>query len=414
MPLAEAYDLGVCQDCAKELLRTDLEALSDNRIKLLLDHSRRVLDQKGTPRSDSFANAAWDFIRIVAKACKGDRSRWYVEPWCMPSTVTVKDRPVVILDNKDWITLSQPKSKRHLENLKALAAKGARFPVTHMVFEELCDGSSKRQRQQIAQTIEVLGNLTFVYDPTVIWTHEVEAALSKFVGPEEVSAIPTEGISYVTDAFGLFGESIPLVEERVEQPMPGVPTDHPGVLSILKEMQQRLPRDFAKRLLESPPKTGVWSALLDERLVPQYNKAVESYRNMDEESRALFLRRLASFIVVNDIIEPDVLETSRMARGRTVVDVLKMDGDSYGNTILNVMPSLDALVTLSMRLIEQGHEVIRNDLQDIRHLATTVPYADFVMTDRRMMGLFHRSGLAEKARARVLYRLGDLVTQMDG
>ncbi|MDE0660239.1 MAG: hypothetical protein OXI79_11380 [Gammaproteobacteria bacterium] len=331
----------------------------------------------------------------------------------MPSTVAVEDRPVVILDNKDWITLSQPRSKGLLGKLKAWAAKGVRFPVTHMVFEELCDGSSTRQRQQIAQTIEVLGNLTFVYDPTVIWVHEVEAALSEFVGSDEMRATPIERIPYVTDAFGLFGESVPLVEAWVKQHMPGVPTDHPGVASVLREMQQRLPRDFAKRLLESPPKTGVWSALLDDKLVPQYNKVVESYRNMDTESRGLFLRRLASVVVVNDIMDPDILKAACVARGRTEVDVLKMDSDSYGNTIVNVMPSLDALVVLSMGLIEQGNAVIRNDLQDIRHLATTVPYADFVMTDRRMMRLFHNSGLVEKARAKVLYRLEDLVTQLD-
>ena len=415
-PEGQVDYLGICQDRAQDILRADLDALSNNRVRLLLDSSRQVLEQRESPRSDRFADAAWAFIRFATTACKGDQSRWSREPWCIPHTVTVEDRPVVILDNKDWINLSQPKWGDHLENLKAWASNGAQFPVTHTVFEELCDGSSERQRRRIAETIEVLGDLTFVHDSATVWVHEVEAALTKFVGSDVMSAMPIGSVPYVTDAFGLFGESAPNIRDMLEDHdvADRAFLEHPCRAGIVEEMQRQLPYDFAKRLLVSPPRTGVWSALLDNRLVPQYNKAVESYLEMDEHTRSLFLRRLASVIVVVSIKDLDVLTASCMARGQTVVDVLKMDDDSYGNTILNVMPSLDALVTLSTELIKQGREVTRNDLQDIRHLAATVPYADFVMTDKRMMRLFQTSGLGRKARAKVLYSLDALVAEHDG
>ena len=43
----------------------------------------------------------------------------------------------------------------------------------------------------------------------------------------------------------------------------------------------------------------------------------------------------------------------------------------------------------------------------------TVPYADFVMTDRDMATHWRHSGLAEKARAKVLHDLDQLIERLE-
>ena len=327
----------------------------------------------------------------------------------------VPDRPVVVLDMKDWIDLSKPTLADHLKSLQILASKGARFPVSSTVLDELIGGSTIRQRRDITETIRVLGGFTFVHDPNVVWIHEVESALDKFVGRDEMSALPLDPIRYVTDVFGFFGESAPKVSVmRGNQDVTeAFFREHPDRANIVKEALQRLPFELAGAMLTSSPRSGVWSALLANKLAPQYEQAIEHYRKMNEHVRRLFLRRLTSVIVMAAIKDLDVLVASCMARGMTVPDVLGIERDSYGNTIMNVMPSFDAFVALSMQLIKEGREITTNDLQDMRHLATTVPYADFVMTDKRMMRLFELSGLRQKARARVLYSLDELSVELE-
>ena len=112
--------------------------------------------------------------------------------------------------------------------------------------------------------------------------------------------------------------------------------------------------------------------------------------------------------------DSQALATACVARGKSPEEVLREGLDSYGNNILNVMPSFDSLVLLTMAFIQRGQEIARNDLQDARHLAATVPYADFVMTDKDMTNRFALSTLASKARADVLSNMDELLEKLNG
>ena len=388
--------------------------MSNNKVMSLVRIAEQVVELLGDIRSQGFKDAAWDFNQQVAGVCQSGPSRWQRESWCIPDTVVVGDRPVVVLDNKDWINLSKSIHRDHFNKLKDFASIGVTFPVSQTVLEELCDGSSKRQRRSITKTIEALGAGAFTQDPNVLWHHEIESGLTRFVGLDRMSVWPLGRVPFVTDVFGSFGQRTPklTVSRDGQDVTEAFLQEHPDRADAITEAQQRLPHDLARAILRETPRTGIWSALLDQKLVPQYNKAVESYQGMGENARRLFLRRLASVIVLACVKDFDAFVASCMARGESMSNVLEVDRDSYGNTILNVMPSFDAFVVLSMELIKTGQEVTRNDLQDVRHMAATVPYANIVMTDKRMMTLFESSGLAKKARAKVLYSLDALIDEL--
>ena len=161
MPFSDSrpVDLGIAQDCAQHLLRTDLTALSNNKVFRLLESSQRVVELLGDHSSTAFVDAAWDLNQQFVMACQQQPSRWQNEPWCVPATVVVDDSLVVVLDTKDWIYLSKPEGRHDFEALRSYASSGVRFPLSETAVEELLGGATEAQRQAILPTIEALGKV---------------------------------------------------------------------------------------------------------------------------------------------------------------------------------------------------------------------------------------------------------------
>ena len=413
-PARWSVDLRIAQDCASEILRTEVRGLSNNKIMVLLESSERVvslLDDHSTP---GFASAAWEFSQRVATALERHPCRWKTEPWCLPDTVVVGNSPIVVLDTKDWIYLSKPENSHQFEALRSHASNGIRFPISETALEELLSGGTPAQRQVILPVIEALG-LSFILDSNVVWHHEIECALDSHVGPDRRSAGPLGSVPFVTDLYGSFGRTSPKL--RIQRAGRDVTEafirEHPEKVAAVKEAENELPTRLAKSVLGEGEKTGMWSSLIDRDLIPYYDKTLETYQGMPQLVRERFLRRLASAVLLISMKDSRALAIACVARGKSLEDVLREGLDSYGNNILNVMPSFDSLVILTMAFIQRGQKIVRNDLQDARHLAATVPYADFVMTDKDMKNRFALSTLASKARADVLSDMDDLLEKLD-
>ena len=88
-PAHRSADLGIAQDCAKEILRTDICGLSNNKTMGLLKSSERVVKLLDAHSSPDFDNAAWDFNLRVVTACERHPFKWKTEPWCLPESTSL-------------------------------------------------------------------------------------------------------------------------------------------------------------------------------------------------------------------------------------------------------------------------------------------------------------------------------------
>ena len=409
-----SVDLLIAQDCANQVLSMDLSVLSNNKTFKLLETSERVVSQLHEHSSSAFAQAAWDFNQRVVTAYTTKPSKWESAPWCVPDTLRVGDSPIVVLDTKDWIHISQRENRPHFEALCSHASKGVRFPLSEAVLQELLGGSTIAQRQVIIEAIEALG-MSFIQSPDTVWHHEIESALETHIGPDRFYRPPLGPVSYVTDVFGLLGSATPKL--RIDRDGQDVTEDylrvHPEKAAAVKAAQDELPARVAKSFLLEAEKIRWLPLLIDRELVPRFNKAVQTYQEMPPIVRERFLRRLASTLVLIGVKDPLVLWTACAARGKAIREVLCEGLDLYGNSITNVIPSLDSLVLLTEALIQRGQRITRNDLQDAQHLAGTLPYADFVMTDKDMKRRFALSSLISKARAEVVSDMDQLLEGLE-
>ena len=74
------------------------------------------------------------------------------------------------------------------------------------------------------------------------------------------------------------------------------------------------------------------------------------------------------------------------------------------------MPSFDVTVTLKTEYHrDPNHSWTPNDVCDIQALATTLPYCDVVVTDKAVVSMITRSGLADRLNTVALRSLDDLV-----
>ena len=408
-------DLLIAQDCANQVLHMDLSELSNNKTFRLLKSSERVVDQLHDHSSSAFVQAAWDFNQLVVTAQLSKPSRWGSARWCVPDTLRVGDSPIVVLDTKDWIHISQRANRRHFEALCSHSSKGVRFPLSETVLQELFGGSTTAQRQVIVRAIEALG-MSFVQNSDVVWHHEIESALETHIGPDRFYRPPLGPVSYVTDIFGFLGSTNPKL--RIDRDGQDVTEDylrvHPEKAVAVKAAQDGLPASVAKSFLCEEEKIGWLPSLIDREVVPRFNKAMDSYQEMPPAVRERFLRRLASTIVLIELKDSVPLGIACAARGKQLREVLGEGLDLHGNSIMNVVPSFDSLVLLTEALIHRGQQITRNDLQDAQHLAATLPYADFVMTDKDMKSRFASSSLVSKARAEVVSDMDQLLEELDG
>lgn len=413
-PVHDSVDLLIAQDCAQQVLRMDLSELSNNKTFGLLESSERVINQLHDHSSSAFVQAAWDFNQRVVTTHSSKSSRWQRARWCVPDTLRVGDSTIVVLDTKDWIHISQRENRNHFEAIRSHASKGVRFPLSETVLQELLGGSTITQRQVILQAIESLG-MSFTLRPDIVWHHEIESALDTHVGPVRFYASPLGPVPYVTDIFGLLGRTAPKL--RIDRDGQDVTEEflrvHPERASMLKAAQDELPTSLAKSFLGETERVGWLPSLMDREIVPRFNKAMKSYQERSPAVRDRFLRRLISTIILIGLEDTIPLGFACIARGKELTEVLAEGLDPYGNSIMNVMPSFDSLVLLTMALIQRGQTITKNDLQDARHLAATVPYADFVMTDKDMMRRFALSSLASKARAEVLCDMDQLLGKLE-
>ena len=324
----------------------------------LLKNSERVVKLLDDHASPEFVGAVWGFSQRVVTACPWQPSKWTTEPWCVPETVVVGDSPVVVLDTKDWIHLSKGENRHRFEALRSHASKGVRFPISETAFEELMSGATPVQRQVIVPVVDALG-LSFISDSDMVWRHEIESALDRHVGPDRMSVERLGGVPYLTDLYGFFGRPRPklTIERDGKDVTEAFLREHPETAGALEEAQDEFPARLAKSVLREGEKTRVSSSFIDLNLVPHYEKAMESYQGMSQVVRDRFLRKMASAIVLIRLVDIDALATACAARGNSYREVLREGMDSYGNNILNVMPSVDSLVLLTMALIQRGQKI---------------------------------------------------------
>ena len=393
IPANTSVDLDIAQDSAKDVLRTDLHTLSNNRVMRLLQTSQCVVDQLDDHSSEAFLDASWAFIQQVVLSCATEAAKWQAQPWCRPQTVVVDDAPIVVLDTKDWIELAKPDNASYCEALRTYATGGVKFPVSETAMEELLGGASPEQRQAMLPIIEGLG-CSFVVNLDDIWQREIECALNRYVGPDRMSAYPLPPVPFVTDVFGAWQVPVPKlrVMRHDEDITQAFLRDNPDRADALHEAEAAMPGELAKALLSDTPRTSRWRTLI-ERVLPTYTKAGETFANLPANVRDRFLRRLAAILALNGLYDSKVLAMACLARGQSWKDVLREGLDAFGYNIMTVVPSFDAFVMLNHGTDREVGQRRTTDRRQ-RPAGRTTPSHDRTLRRLRDDGPRHGNALA--------------------
>lgn len=353
-------------------------------------------------------------------------------PYIWPETLRHHPRPpkLVYLDLNHWIELAKalachPDGTSFREVLDiCLAARrcgAAAFPISDTIYVEVSKIHQHRQRRDIRNVIEELSGYAVVTARSIISTHEVEAMLDRFVGPNPQ---PIDTMDYldwgVARAFGIVGGFKVLqassdggqdtdVTEEVRSSWSNGPEDFDAIFAAAELALQRQTLDGPRPAEEPEMRQLGWDP--SGTIAIAMNRAQQEIEqvgrfNSDPRWRAGRIRDVVAarevFIEINEILHRGLDE-----RGASLEDVFGSPDVTRGQ--LDAMPSLDVAVTVKTEYHRDAHHRwTPNDIHDIDALGSTVPYCDIVVTDHAAAEQVNRRGLAERLDTVVLSRLSDL------
>ena len=328
----------------------------------------------------------------------------------------------VYLDLNHWIELAKALSghrdgRKNLDILtafeKAVADGTVVFPLSLTTYLEISKIRNHRQRRSLREVIELLSRYFVVTSLWIIACHEVEAVIDTMVGanPNPIGyndyidwgvlrAAGRDGRLRIRDKSGedvtsqfrqsLLPERARVFDEYVanayfemnRQLIEGA-MSHPGE-------QTNGGKTF--QLVEG-------NALYEENLVGLLNQNSRWRRGRIRDVVAA--RHMAHEI--NEILYKGLRERNvPLERLAPNIDGVREAFDS--------MPSFDVTVTLKTEYHrDPNHSWTPNDVCDIQALAATLPYCNVVVTDKAVVSMIARTGLADRLNTVVLRSLDDLV-----
>lgn len=352
--------------------------------------------------------------------------------YAWPRTLRLPERPprLVYLDLNHWVSLAKAHTG-HREGgafvdvldacVEAVERGAAVFPISDSIYMEVSKIGQHRQRRDLRDVIERVSRYAVVTSRVVVAEHEVEGLLDRLIGP---SPDPVNAMDYldwgVARAFGKVGGFRIMSKDNHEDVTDEVRSLYPDGPEAFDRKLAAAEVDLNRKVLEGataeeePEMRGRgWDPRsayqVASRRAEQEREQVERF-NADPSWRRARIRDVVAAREV--VIELNsMLWRGLSARGTTLDDAF---GDvAATRRAFDSMPSFDVSVTLKTAYHRNpSHRWTPNDIQDIDALSSTVPYCDFVLTDKAAASHLADSDLAERVETTVLWRMADLIQHL--
>ena len=328
----------------------------------------------------------------------------------------------VYLDLNHWIELAKALSghrdgRKNLDILaafeKAVADGVVVFPLSFTTYLEISKIHNRRQRRNLREVIELLSRYFVV---TSLWTiecHEVEAVLDSTVGANPNPIGYNDYIDWgILRAAGMDGRlkiHDRSGEDITSQFYQSLPPERAGVFDKhIANAYFAMNRQFIEGDMSQPVEQdnrGITfqlvegNALYEEDLVGLLNQTPRWRRG-----------RIRDVVATRHIVhELNEILYKGLRERRVPLERLAPDIEGV-RKVFDSMPSFDVTVTLKTEYHrDPNHSWTPNDVCDIQALATTLPYCDVVVTDKAVVSMITRSGLADRLNTVALRSLDDLV-----
>ena len=294
------------------------------------------------------------------------------------------------------------------------------FPIADTTYMEVANIGQHRQRRDLREVIELLSGYSVVMSRADIATHEIEALLDREIGP---SSRPINTMSYldwgVARAFGKVGgfrvhsTSGEDVTEQARMLHPNGPEAF-DVLLAAAELQ------LNRAVLDGPANADEEAELRANGWQPRGGFEVARNRALQEVEQVERLNddprwragRIRDVVAARElIIELMDMLTRGLIERDTTIDSMFGSRDET-RRVVDCMPSCDVSITLKTELHrDPKHKWTTNDIHDIDALASTIPYCDFVVTDKAMAAAATRTGLSQRLGSTVFASLNALAEQ---
>jgi hypothetical protein len=349
-------------------------------------------------------------------------------PYVVPRTLLLPDRPprLVYLDLNHWISLAKvvaghpdaPQYKDVLDHLCKLEASGqAVFPISDSLIMEISMIRQYNQRRHLQDVIELLSRYNVVTSRSVVATHEMEAILDEWVGPNPT---PINAMAYldwgVLRAFGMAGD-LRVIDDNgidVTEAARQAFAHGPEAFDALTAASQM----SLQRKIISGPQPGEEEEHLRSLGWDPRSTIGEGIKRADQEAEQAarftadpqFHRgRIRDAVSAREVLIELHSIFSRGLRERGVDGSGFLEGPADARPFFEAMPSFDVAVSIKTALHRDlNHRWSPNDIHDIDALGSTVPYCDIVVTDKAMAATLKSSGVDVRLQTIVLARLNEI------
>jgi hypothetical protein len=354
-------------------------------------------------------------------------------PHLWPTTLILPARPplLVYLDLNHWIALSNAHAGRTeraapaevLAALIAAAQSGtAVFPISDTIYVEIGKMANRQYRRELREVIEMISGYRVITSRPDIATHEIETLLDARVSPNPT---PINTLPYldwgVARAFGRVGgfrihnsEDNRDVTEEQRSAWPDGPEAFDAVFANAELMLNRYAiegpvSDDDEEQLVALGYDRIGPMATQQRRADQENEQVERFNTNPKYRLGRIRDAIAARELAIELI--DILTRARIERGVGITPIFTSRADIRG--ACDSMPSTDVSVTLKASYHRDPNRYWTvNDIADIDALASSVPYCDVVITDKRIADHANRTGLAERFGTTITPRLTDVVDRL--
>lgn len=354
-------------------------------------------------------------------------------PHLWPTTLIQPPRPplLVYLDLNHWIELANTHAGRtdrgtSAEVLAAImeAARSDRavFPLSDTIYIEVGKMANRQYRRELREVMEQISGYRVISSRPDIATHEVETLLDDRVGPSRrpINMLPFLDWG-VARAFGKVGGfrvrnaddgSDVTGETRVSW------RDGPEAFDqIMLSAELLLNRsvldgpatDREETELEAVGYDRVGHMAVQQRRADQENELVAIWNRDGQFRRGRIRDAISAREMTIELI--DIITRGRIDRGVGTTPIWQSRDDI--RSACDSMPSADVSVTLKASYHrDPSHLWTPNDIADIDALASSIPYCDIVVTDKRIADHANRTGLADRFGTLIIPRLADIVDRI--
>ena len=354
-------------------------------------------------------------------------------PHLWPTTIIRPRCPplVVYLDLNHWIELANAHAGRTdrdtsaevlAQIVEAARSDRAVFPLSDTIYIEVGKMANRQYRRELREVMEKISRYRVISSRLDIVTHEVETLLDDRVGP---SHRPINTLPYldrgVARAFGMVGgfrvhdaDDERDVTAQVRASWRGGPEAFDQIVlsaevGLNRSVLDGPATDEEETELEAVGYDRVGHMAVQQRRADQENELVALW-NKDGQFRRGRIRDAISAREMT-IELSDIITRGCMDRGVGTTPILQSRDDI--RSACDSMPSTDVSVTLKASYHRDPNLLwTPNDIADIAALASSIPYCDIVVTDKRIADHANRTGLADRFGTLIAPRLAEIVDRI--